>query len=475
MARTIRRHGMLNPGDKVLIGVSGGPDSMALLHALIHLSQRLGIQLAMAHLNHGLRPKAADQDEAFVTAQASVLSLPFFVQKTDVSALHQGSGDSLEEAARKARYEFFQEILDQNNYTKLALGHHQDDNAELILMNLIRGSGILGLAGIPAVRGNQIVRPLMEISKKEILTFLCQRQIAFVTDTSNQDQYFLRNRIRHELMPLLVANYNPRMVATLNRLGRILQDEEAWAEEKIKTAMVALVMKNQDGSLGLSISDLQALHVAARKRLVRAIIKQLLGGLRRISADHLDAVLNLAGNLKKEGALNLPSSILVVRSGPKLSFYKTAEKRPRPANSPTGKHGVFESRLLFTDRFQPLWLRIESLDLEIRFAYAAFDAFNATGPADGRTVFFDLDQLDFPMILRNPRPGDQFQPLGMNGRQKIKKFFINHKVPRTERATCLVLESNGKIIWLVGYRIDDSVKVTHNTTRIVKAELLLAG
>src|SRR6056297_3907278 len=206
--QTVREYRMIPPGAAILAGISGGPDSVCLLHVLTLLAQSLRLRLGIAHLNHGLRSTDSDEDADFVRSLAEKQNLPFFYKKTDVRKTAQKSRQSLEEAGRNERYAFFDGILDSHGFDRIALGHHRDDNAELLLMNLLRGSGPSGLSGIPPVRGN-IVRPLIRTGRKEIMGHLSDNGIDYCTDSSNADPAFLRNRIRKELLPMLEENYNP--------------------------------------------------------------------------------------------------------------------------------------------------------------------------------------------------------------------------------------------------------------------------
>ena len=228
--KTLLEFNMLQSRDKVLVAVSGGPDSVALLHVLLALQTKFDIQIGIGHLNHGLRPSAATRDAAFVSSLGSKMGLPAHVAAADIQGLHQRHKGSLETLGRKARYNFFSRLARKFGYNKIALGHHADDNAELILMNLFRGSGPLGLSGIPPVRNNRYIRPLIEQPRKSIMKYLQDIQVSYVLDATNNDPRFLRNRIRHELMPELAHRYNPNLVDTLNRTAAIFRDGRGLAE-----------------------------------------------------------------------------------------------------------------------------------------------------------------------------------------------------------------------------------------------------
>ena len=225
---------MVQAGDTVLVGVSGGPDSVALVHIMLDLAPKFSFQVAIAHLNHDLRRDESARDEAFVVFLAEQLNLPVHVERQDVRRHQKNYRLSLEEAARQVRYRFYDAIASKFGYEKIALGHHADDNAELILMYLLRGSGPLGLSGIPPLRDARIIRPLMDIKRTEILDYIAAKSLDCVVDSSNRDSQYLRNRIRNRLLPQLKAEYNPKLVESLNRLASILDAEERWIESLIQ-------------------------------------------------------------------------------------------------------------------------------------------------------------------------------------------------------------------------------------------------
>ncbi|MBW1983625.1 MAG: tRNA lysidine(34) synthetase TilS, partial [Deltaproteobacteria bacterium] len=236
--KTISAFGMIQKGDAILVGVSGGPDSVALLHTLRFLAPDVSFTLGIAHLNHCLRGNDSDDDARFVLSLCEKLDLPCYMAKENVLAYKKQHRLSLEEAARRVRYEFYYNTAKTNAFNKIALGHHQEDNAELILMHLFRGSGPLGISGIPPIRklkkdNIRIIRPFIELSKTQIIDFLRKNNIEYVTDKSNQDTSHLRNNIRNDLLPLLKTSYNPKIIETLNRLSSIVRSEEKWMDDII--------------------------------------------------------------------------------------------------------------------------------------------------------------------------------------------------------------------------------------------------
>ena len=274
VSRTIAMHTMFEPEDSVLVGVSGGPDSMALLYAMIDMSPEFSLTLSVAHVNHGIRGTDADKDELFVRSLSEKLGLPFHVKHGNVPHFKKTHRMSMEEAARTMRYEFFFNLVKEKGFTKIALGHHADDNAEQVLMNLLRGSGPTGLAGIPPKRRNIIVRPLIYSSKKAVDTFVRNKNIQYVRDSSNQDKRYLRNRVRHHLLPVLTDSYSTEIKKHLNRLARIVTDEEHWVKGYAKKEFDHHAIIDQDKSIFLNIEWLNSLPIAFRRRILRHAIHE---------------------------------------------------------------------------------------------------------------------------------------------------------------------------------------------------------
>ena len=467
---TVTAHGMLKEKDSVVVGVSGGPDSVALLYVLGALAARFSLKLGIAHLNHCLRGNDSDKEAAFVETLSDRLGLPCHIHKEDVHEYRNKNRLSLEEAARRLRYTFLNSVAETNRYNKIALGHHSDDNAELVLMNLFRGSGPLGLSGIPPVRDGKIIRPLIKLSRSEIIDFLNLNGLKYVSDASNRDMRYLRNRVRHKLIPLLKTVYNPKISETLNRLSSIMHSEEAWIEEIIHPLFEKSVLDVQDDRIAFSISTLDRLHTAAQRRILRKAILKIKGDLRRIRFVNIDAVLWLLEKGSMDGRLDLPDRIRVRRSGDVLLISrKKRALRDLEVKSGHSKPFVFEYKIA-----KPESVFIKEIGAHFEFTEMSPETVPDFCCAGQYTGFFDKDTLSFPMVVRNYRSGDTFRPMGMDGTQKLKKFFIDKKVPRNERIKCPILLSRNKIIWVVGHRADESAKMTPSTRNVLKVEVFLA-
>ncbi|MEW6671238.1 MAG: tRNA lysidine(34) synthetase TilS [Thermodesulfobacteriota bacterium] len=463
---------MFQPGDSVLVGVSGGPDSVALLHVLNILARQLSINLGVAHLNHSLRQKDSDQDAAFVEALANKLNLPCYIHKADTRAYQRRHRLSTEEAARQLRYAYYNSVAETHRFDKVAVAHHSDDNAELVLMSLFRGSGPLGIAGIPPVRHAMIVRPFIEVGRAEIMDFLNRNGLQYVYDRSNEDDRFLRNKVRRQLVPLLKKEYNPMVVDALNRVSAILRSEDEWMEAMLTPLYDQAVAAVREDQTVLLVTRLRPLPEAAVRRIVRRAVAAAKGDLRRISFKHIRAITGLMGPART-GRLDLPDRISVRRDGDHLVF----SKESIPLRLIEGASGATRSTATEPAYEYEIGGPETVLVREIG-RYLKFEAFEGNRPdirqSGHSAAFFDMDRLHFPLKIRNVRPGDRFTPLGMTGSQKVKKYFIDNKVPRAERYRCPLLLSAGKIIWVAGHRIDDSVKVLPTTQRILKVEQVLA-
>ncbi|RLC09490.1 MAG: tRNA lysidine(34) synthetase TilS [Deltaproteobacteria bacterium] len=457
---TIYRYHMLDAGDTVLVGVSGGPDSVALLHSLVALRDTWSLDLIVAHLNHQLRGVVSDREAAFVRRLAARLKIPCEISSRNVASYKARHRLSLEQAGRAVRYAFYDEVAARYRAKKIALGHQANDNAESILIHLLRGTGPRGLAGIQPIREGRIIRPLIEITRKEILAFLNQSGFEYVQDASNLDRRYLRNRIRNDLLPVLQENFNPKVVFALTRLASIVRDEEDFWKEQIENRLQDLLLKRTSDCITLSLPGLIGLHPAFLRRLIREAVLLLKGNLRRLGHLHVEAVCELIKKGPPSGRLNLPRDVLVVRDRDELSFL-LGPLRPPPK---------FEYEI---DDVGTTFIREIGMLLKLSM-HDAHDGKKVFHPQKSLSTagFFDMDRISFPLKLRNWENGDRFRPLGMKGFQKVKTFFINHKVPRKKRLQCPILLSEGRIIWVGGYRIDDTVKVTEQTRRLLKAELL---
>lgn len=451
---TIDKFAMFAPGDKVLVGVSGGPDSVALLHLLNTVAPTYQIELAVAHLDHGLRPLADGKETELVKQLAGNLGLAFYVEAASLDS----SQGSLEERARNVRYAFFNSVARDNGYHKIALGHHAQDNAEAVLLHLFRGSGLRGLSGIPPVRDNRIVRPLVDLHREDILAYLQQLEIPFMLDDSNADLRFDRNRIRHHLIPLLKTQYNPDIVATLHRMAGLCRDEDQWCDRLLVPTLEQIEFEVTPQYLILDTGPLVEQSLAAQRRLIRSALRRWRGDLKRISAHHVDALLRLAS--LGQGRLNLPAGLAAEYRHNRLQFTYLENPRCFPdLETLQFCHAIEAVHCL------PEKIEIPEIRATMAFAIGAPPAASVYQRPDNHTAWFDLNGLDFPLYIRNVEQGDRFSPLGAPGGRKIKKILIDCKIPRDKRGQTALLTSAVAVYWIAGLRRSSAALITTATEK----------
>lgn len=466
VAATIKNHRMFSAGERVLVAVSGGPDSITLLDVLSRLAAELGISLGVAHLNHGLRDDRSDGDARFVATVAAERKLPFFGDRADVYEFHRRHRLSVEDAGRRLRYAFYNKVAREHGWDKTALGHQLDDNAESVLMFMLRGSGLRGLAGIPPVREGKFVRPLIGCTRDDIMAYIHSRRLGYRTDASNLDLRHRRNRIRHQLIPDL-RTYNPRIIYNLAKLAEITRADDQWLDSISRSWLEQWAEKNNGKGIRLPLAELAGIPVAAQRRLYRLAYEFLKGDLIRLSFDHVAAIAGLVQKGHTGKGVDLPGDVRVTIVSQFIEFRKDA-RRNKGAKSDRDRRISYQYFLE-----APGEIRLEAIGA--RLTCLLMEHFHRSDmlAADAQTAYMDAEKARFPMVIRNMQPGDRFRPLGLEGSQKIKKYFIDRKVDRRDRHRYPVLLSRGKIIWLAGQRVDERVKVTPATGRVLRLEFFL--
>ena len=436
----------------MLIGVSGGADSLALLYALHELRSQLDCHLHIAHLDHDLRPDSVE-DAEFVRQHANHLNLPISIDRVDVLHLKQQQKLSVETAARKARYRFYEAVSKRIGATKIALGHHRKDQAETILMNLLRGAAITGLKGMLPVRDGKFIRPLLDVSREEIEEFVVQLGLHPRQDSTNFDRAYLRNRIRLELLPLLECDYNPNLQNTLAQTAELLRADSDYLENVTSEAFETCRMNiNLPDAVVLERTTFGQYHLALRRRILRFAIAEMSGEPAGLSFHHLESMLRLIESESPNGSLALPDGLEFRRAYNHLIF--------RVAVADIGD---FEYEIAVPGTTSLPLLNAEIVASIIEKSCATE---NIVQIPDGKfQAIVDFDCLRFPLKIRNRRKGDRFQPFGMVGSKKIKDFLIDAKVPGHERGRTPILVSGNQILWVVGHRTSGQCKVDQTTKR----------
>jgi tRNA(Ile)-lysidine synthase len=416
VAATICRHNMLAPGARVIVAVSGGPDSVCLLHVL----RELKIQVtAVAHLNHKLRGADSDEDERFVAAMAREAGLDFY---GGIATLR---GGNLEQSARRARRVFFHDLIRRGLADRIALGHTRDDQAETVLFRMLRGSGLAGLAGILPVTAEGLIRPLLGVTRADVETFLRGRGIPWREDASNLEPRFARNRIRHELLPRLKQDWNPRLTEALVHLADLSYEEERWWAAEI--AQLARQMFTCSlGAVEVPANDLARLPRAISRRLIRHAIRQVKGNLHAVQFSHIEDVLNLPGN---GGKAELPG-IHAIRSFDWLRL----EVPGQAHGDPPGAEMPVPGRCLAPDGNSMICLDVIGRE----------QGADACGTLKSDLYFRSIPQR---LVLRGWMPGDRYCPVGHANDRKLKELFQRRRIPSWRRPFWPILCCGDKILW----------------------------
>lgn len=422
----LRADGLIRPNERVLIALSGGSDSVALLHLLSSVAPPLQLTLYAAHLDHAIRPQSgADLD--FVRALCGELGVPLSCERVDVPALAVKKKVGLEEAGRMARHAYLLAEAARLDCSVIALGHHRGDQAETLLHHLGRGCGVRGLAGMRRRRG-LFVRPLLAYSKAELVEFLAQIGGEFVVDPSNDELDFTRNRIRHQLLPAY-ASLNPQIEATLSSLADVAaQEEDFWLGETAR--LVDLLVKREDGELQVSVIHLLELHPAQRFRLLQEVLTPFAQGVRKeVGVRHVVSVDRLLTSPTPQGEIHLPG-LKAIRRYDRLIFRSDPLPVAEPWSLEISAPGVYHLPSGGV-------LRIEAV--------------TSLGGGGRDVVEFAASHLSFPFTLRTLRPGDRMQLSGMSGRKRLKEWAAEQKIPLEERRRLCVLVKE-EILWIVGLR-----------------------
>ena len=449
----IYRHRLLIPNDQVVVAVSGGLDSVALFYCLQRLAPSYGLQLLIAHFNHCLRGEEADQDENFVAELAAAQATPLESSRGDVRGFAREHHLSLEAAARELRYRFLEQVREKNHFSKIATGHQADDQAETILLHLLRGAGWRGLSGIPVHRG-AIIRPLLFAHRQELEKFVHANGLFYRTDHTNESLQFRRNRVRLQLLPLLQKEFNPRIATTLNQLGEVFHEGEEYFTLQAEQAFGQCLRSKTADKIILEIERFCGYFNIIQKYILHRLVAEV--GLPQdvLSFRRLTAILTMIQQRRSGRSLPLTNrwQIGVDHSGIVLF-------RPQPVEPVQIAFHLGETVRIPT---RGIWLISEQVSRQA----AVFNA-------DSNIEFIDAERLtDEHCTVRSVRAGDRFVPLGSEHKQKLSDYFIDHKVPIAERRQALVLTNGSEIVWLCGFRLDQRFKITDKTRKVIKLQVI---
>ena len=460
--RTVRRYGLLPAGSRVVVALSGGADSVALVNVLCALAESEGFQVAgVAHLNHRLRGQDADADEQFCRQYASAVGLPVDVERVDVRALAGAARISVEQAGHLARHEFFSRAAARLKASAVAVAHTKDDQAETFLLRLLRGAGPRGLSGMHP-RFGIVIRPFLESSRSDVRAFVEDRGLAFREDASNRDRAIPRNRIRHELLPLLERDYAPGIADALDRAAAIAREDADYLDAAAAAA-AARIVSYAAAEVVIDADALVAEPPAIARRVIRLAQQSFAGDEhpeRFIGFDAVEAVLRFAVS-KSAGQLDLAGHRVNRRGGALVLIPSRGREKPVPAADFSYPLEV-PGQVMVPEAA----CAIVAATSAVPSGRRAADLWPLTGRSDQAVV--EAGGLAGPLSVRNRRPGDRFRPLGLHGRKKLQDLFVDNKIDRFEREiTPVVVDAAGRIVWVAGQALSEDFRVTEATRDVV--------
>jgi len=442
----ISENSLINKNDRILVGLSGGPDSIFLLYILHNYFNN---QLIIAHINHKLRGIDSDLDEKFIRTISQKLKIPLYVIREDVKKLSTKNKKSIEEVGRDVRFSFFNKILKVENFNKIALGHNLDDNVETILINFIKGSGMKGLIGIPEKRDN-IIHPIINIKKEEILKYLEENKIEYRIDKTNFETDYLRNKVRNYLLPIIEKEFNKNFKEKILALSNILKVENRFLDDLVENIKND-ILKFEDDFVKIDLKKLQNLHLSLKRRLIRKVINHFNKDLREYPLNHIDKVISLE-NKKTGKEIELPLNLIAVKDKNNLIIERRDFEIPD-----------FYIEIPDIGSYQEIGMKIELSLVE-----------KISKVKDPFISFFDYDKIELPLKIRKPMFGEKFKPLGLKKEKKIQDFFVDSGIPKSVRWNLpILLDKKDDILWIVGVRISDDYKVTNLTNRVICIKITL--
>ncbi|HSW63210.1 MAG TPA: tRNA lysidine(34) synthetase TilS [Dissulfurispiraceae bacterium] len=451
MKLTVQKHDMLRAGEHVLVGLSGGADSVCLLTVLDRLKPEMNLRITAAYLDHGLRPDETPQEIDFCRDLCGSFDIAFHVQKLNVLAHAKTEKLSKQESARELRYRALQDIAAQVSAHRIAVGHHADDQAETILMRLFRGTGPSGMAGIRPVRKN-IIRPLIDIERKQIESFLDTEGIGFMVDSSNLRDDYMRNKLRHHVMPA-IKKLNCDVIKTMSRTAEICRDEERYFEVQVTKTLMKLISRKTDSAIELFLTPLEAMDRVILRRVLRRALDET-RGLREIGLVHIEEIIHLIRSGAAGDRIYLPGGRRAIKKYSTMIITADVPQSLEPVrfdilqSLPIPKAGIVLSPRL-----------IPRQEWDGSFGDAKTSA------------IFDEGKLILPLTVRSRVAGDFFYPFGFGKRKKLQDFFVDEKVARDERDVVPLLVSGDAIAWVIGHRVDARYAVDDATEQLLQFHL----
>lgn len=448
----IRDNNLIKEQDKVLVALSGGPDSVCLLHILYKLKKVLNIELGAIHINHMLRGEDSDNDEKYIGQLCDKLGINYYVKRIDIEYISKNTNVSLEVAGRNERYKAFEEIRSSNGYNKVAVAHNSNDQAETILMRMMRGTGLEGLTGIKAKREDGVIRPILCLNRREIEIYCEENKLNPRIDASNYERVYSRNKVRLDILPYMKENFNKDIIDTLNRMALILQKDNEFIEEYSKRCY-NIYCKNCSNKLEVSKKLFENEMESIITRVIIMAFKEISKCYQNFEMKHIYEIVNLSR--KGTGKMvNLTNNIICENLYGDIIFrIDNNNEKNRYSEIVLDKNNIF-NKIIFDNYI--VSFEVISNKNKVEFS------------KNNLIKLFDYDNIEKEIIIRHRKDGDRITPLGMNGSKKLKDIFINLKVPREKRDNIPILCFDDKISWIVGYKTSQESRITHDTKNILK-------
>lgn len=454
----VQSNDLLENAENILLGVSGGPDSLVMLELFFKYKKYFGINIAAAHLDHLFREESTSEAD-FVEKKAKSMGIDFHRKTLDVPKIVEKEKMSAESAARRERFKFFKDICLKFDYDLLALAHHRDDQVETVLLNIFRGSGLRGLCGIEkrlSLNGLEIIHPLLNLSKREIIEYCREHKLEPRIDKTNKENIYSRNIIRNKILPIIEEEINPSVRKVIARNADLIAEEEDFLDKSAENKFLRALVSSNEISLKLDLNILKEYDKVILRRVLRKAYQKLNNSLDDLYLDHILELEKLLSDTSTGRGIDLPADIKVYINYNELIFYK---------NDSLKEEGIKEKIKLNLNKKQ-------YFDYGFTIVTDTAKAEEIEFSLDNNTAVLDLDKLILPLYFRSRRPGDSFVPLGMNGEKKIKDFLIDEKVSRFERDSIpIIIDAEDNIVWLAGFRISENYKVTDNTDKVLTIKI----
>ncbi|MCC0696739.1 tRNA lysidine(34) synthetase TilS [Clostridioides sp. ES-S-0048-02] len=448
---TINKHNLIQKGDKIVLGLSGGPDSVCLLHVLNRLKKDFNIEIYAAHLNHQIRGIEAQKDALYVSKLCEDMGIVFFVKSINVPKYCENEGLSLEEGARKLRYEMFYEIKDKIKANKIAIGHNLNDQAETVMMRIMRGTGLKGLKGIDYIRDNCIIRPILDVERIDIEEYCKAYNLNPRIDKTNLENIYTRNKIRLDLLPYMKDNFNSNVIESIVRMSNSLKSDNDYIEKEAEAKFREVSNIKEKSFVEINLEDFICLHDAIKVRVLRNSIKHILGDTNFVDQKHIEDIMSLESDSKVNKMITLPRNIFVYRKKDSIIL--------------TNEEIISEEIEFYYNIPSNGFIKIKELKQIIETQVMSIDRYKSM-KLDNSSKGFDFNKVKGGIVIRSRRQGDKIK-LAM-GSKKVKDLFIDLKIPREERCKIPIITDSEGIICVGDYKISENYKIDESTKEVLK-------